>query len=124
MKTERMSEAEWKLMRVIWENEPVTAKEVAESMESSTGWKTNTTYTVLSRLLEKEIIERNYPKYTITSLVSRKEMQKREAKYMLTSMFDGSRISMFSAFFDDKELSDEEINELREMIDNSLKERV
>ena len=108
-------------MNVIWDKEPVPAKVVTEEIETLYGWKANTTYTVLTRLIEKGVIDRKYPKYTISSLVSREEMRNREIEYMLTRMFDGSRKAMFSAFLGSEELSDEEIKEIKALLKKSEK---
>ena len=121
MDNERISEGEWKVMNVVWDREPVFAKVVTDEIEALYGWKANTTYTVLTRLIEKGIIDRKYPRYTISSLVSREEMRNREIEYMLTRMFDGSRTAMFSAFLGAEELSDEEIKEIKALLKKSEK---
>jgi len=44
-------------------------------------------------------------------------MQKKEAVTLLNKVFGGSRKALFSALLDDEDLSDNELNELRSLID-------
>ena len=122
MEQVRLNENEWKVMKIIWEKEPIQAKEVAEHMSDNYGILTSSTYAILSHLLEKGIIERNYPKYTINTLISRSEMQKREGRYLLDQIFDGSRKVLFSSFIEDSKLSNEEIAELKKILKQAEKE--
>lgn len=116
MEQVRLNENEWKVMKIIWEKEPVQAKEVADEMTERYGIQTSSTYVILSHLLDKGVIDRNYPKYTINTLISRSEMQKREVQYILDQMFDGSRRVLFSSFIEDENLSKGEIAELKEIL--------
>lgn len=58
------------------------------------------------------------PGFICTPLVSQNEMQKLEAASLVKKVFGGSRKALFSALLEDEPLSEEEINELRKLIDN------
>ena len=45
-------------------------------------------------------------------------MRKAEATSLVKKVFGGSRKALFSALLEDEPLTEEEINELRELIDN------
>ncbi len=115
---ERLSEGEAKVMEILWERGSLSAKEISEIAAERTGWSKNTTYTVLTRLAGKGLIIRQDPGFFCRAAVSREEMQKREAASFLERVFGGSRKALFSALLEDEKLSEEEIADLRKMIDN------
>lgn len=114
---DRIYDSELKTMELVWANEPVSAKEVSALAEREIGWVKNTTYTVLTKLVDKGYLKREDPGFICSSLVSREEIQRREANGLLQKLFHGSKRAMFSALLEDEELSAEDIAALREMIE-------
>ncbi len=110
-------DSELRLMELLWESGPVSAKALSLSAAEIIGWNKNTTYTVLKKLEAKGYINRTEPGYICTALISREQAQKSEANHLISRLFGGSRKALFSALLDDKALSPEEIDELRRMID-------
>ena len=114
---EKLFDSEAKVMEIIWERGPLSAKEISLIAADTIGWNKNTTYTVIKKLEAKGFIKRNDPGFICTPLVSQEEVQKREAVSLLNRFFGGSRKALFSALLDDEKLSEQEIEELRELID-------
>lgn len=113
---EKLFDSEAKIMEIIWSNEPISAKEISIIAAQKTGWNKNTSYTVIKKLESKGYIKRDEPGFICTSLVSRREMQKREADSLVKKMFGGSRRALFSALLEDESITNEEIDELRRLI--------
>lgn len=114
---EKLFDSEAKVMEIVWEKEPVSAKEISLIAASEIGWNKNTTYTIIKKLESKGFIHREDPGFICTSLVSKGEMQKKEVSTLLNRVFKGSRKALFSALLEDEELSGEEIEELRQLIE-------
>ena len=114
---EKLFDSEAKVMEIIWAKAPLTAKEVSLIAAETIGWNKNTTYTVLKKLEAKGFIRRDEPNFICTPLVSKEQIQKAEAASLVKKMFGGSRKALFSALLEDEPLSEEEINELRELIE-------
>lgn len=114
---ERLFDSEAKVMEIIWDKGPLSAKEISLIAADTVGWNKNTTYTVIKKLEAKGFIRRDDPGFICTPLVSQAEMQKVEAISLLKRVFGGSRKALFSALLEDEQLSENEIDELREMID-------
>ena len=114
---EKLFDSEAKVMEIIWAKAPISAKEVSLIAAETIGWNKNTTYTVLKKLEAKGFIRRDEPNFICTPLVSRSQMQKSEADSLLKKMFGGSRKALFSALLEDEPLTDEEISELRKLIE-------
>lgn len=115
--TGKIFDSELKIMELIWENEPVSAKEISLLSEKKNSWNKNTTYTVLKKLEEKGYIKRTDPGFICTSLISKSEIQKEETRGILMKLFNGSRKAMFAALLEEESLTGEDIAELRRMIE-------
>lgn len=113
----KLFDSEWKLMELLWAHEPVTAKELSLLAAESIGWNKNTTYTVIKKLVSKEIITRSEPGFVCTSVVKKEDVQKAETETLINKLFNGSKKALFSALLEDETLSAKEIEELRQMIE-------
>ena len=113
----KLFEGEAKAMEILWTGGAMPAKEVARIAFESVGWNKNTTYTVLKKLEAKGFIRRDEPNFICTPLISRQEARTREAKSLVERVFGGSKKALFSALLQDETLTDDEIAELRELIE-------
>lgn len=113
----KLFDSELRVMELIWQNEPVSAKELSRLAEAEYSWNKNTTYTVIKKIEAKGYIKRDEPGFICTSLISRNEICKSETRGLIDKLFGGSRQALFSALIEDEELTDAEIEELRRMID-------
>ena len=114
---EKLFDSEGKIMSILWDEGPLSAKQISLIAADAIGWNKNTTYTVIKKLEAKGFIRRDEPGFICTPLVTRAEMQKKEASSLLDRMFNGSRKALFSALLEDEKLSDSELDELRELIE-------
>ena len=115
---DKLFESEAKVMEIIWAKAPISAKDISLIAAETIGWNKNTTYTVVKKLEAKGFIKRQDPGFICTPLISQNQMQKVEAVSLVKKVFGGSRKALFSALLEDEPLSDEEINELRKLIDD------
>lgn len=114
---QKIFDSEIKILELIWDNEPVSAKQVSLLAADGIGWNKNTTYTVIKKLEAKGYVKRSDPGFICTSLVSRDDVCKAETKNLAEKLFGGSKKALFSALLEDEELSREDIDELRRMIE-------
>lgn len=115
---EKLFKSEAKVMEIIWAKAPISAKDISLIAAETIGWNKNTTYTVIKKLEAKGFIRREDPGFICTPLITQNQMQKIEATSLVKKVFGGSRKALFSALLEDEPLSDEEIDELRKLIDN------
>lgn len=113
----KIFDSELKVMELVWEGEPISAKAVSLLAAERYGWNKNTTYTVIKKCEAKGILHREEPGFICTSLVSREEICKTETRGLIDKLFGGSRKALFSALLEDEELSAEELDALRAMIE-------
>ena len=117
MKYVKLFDAEYRVMQIIWENEPLTSRELAEICLNKLDWKRTTTYTMLKRLIEKGFAQNENK--IVTSLISKEEVQKRESKDFVEKNFEGSLYSFIAAFTSNNNLSDDEIKKIQRLIKDS-----
>ncbi len=114
----KLFDSEAKVMEIIWTRNPITAKDISLVAAETIGWNKNTTYTVIKKLEAKGFIRREDPGFICTPLISKNQIQKAEAASLVKKVFGGSRKALFSALLEDEPLSEEEIDELRKLIDH------
>lgn len=114
---EKLFDSEAKVMDILWDNGPLSAKEISLIAERAIGWNKNTTYTVIKKLEAKGFLRREDPGFLCTPLVTRSQMQKAEAASLVQKVFGGSRKALFSALLEEEPLSQEELQALRKLID-------
>ena len=100
---------------IIWENEPMTSAELSRRSEALLGWKKSTTYTVLKRLCDKGIFQNDGG--IVTSRILRQEFYALQSEKFVDTAFDGSLPAFLAAFTSRKQLSPEEVAQLRSMIE-------
>ena len=52
----KISDAEWKIMNVLWEEQPRTMMQITKELQEETGWTKHTVMTYLKRMESKKII--------------------------------------------------------------------
>ena len=104
MEEMRLGAIESRFADIIWENEPVSSGELVKICERELSWKKSTTYTVLKKLCEKGIFQNE--RGTVTSLISKEELNSRQSEKFLEDNFGGSLPAFVAAFTKRKKLSD------------------
>ena len=113
----KLGEVESAFADLIWDNEPLTSSRLVELCADRLDWKKSTTYTVLRRLCQRGIFQNEGG--MVTSLISREEFAARQSEEFVDQAFDGSLPKFLAAFASRKKLSQEEIQQLQRLIDES-----
>ena len=113
----RMGAIESRFADMIWETEPIPSPELVKLAERELSWKKSTTYTVLKRLCERGIFRNQGG--IVTSLISRRDFYAVQSEKFVEETFSGSLPAFLAAFTTRKKLSQEEIDELQALIDQS-----
>ena len=111
----KLSNADYRLLSIVWEAEPIASPELCKLAEAQLGWKRTTTYTVIKRLCDKELLQNENT--IVTSLIKRQQVQKSESRQVLERSFDGSLPQFIAAFLGDEKITDDEAEQIKQMID-------
>ncbi|MDF2544353.1 MAG: hypothetical protein K0S47_4071 [Herbinix sp.] len=118
-----ISDSEWKVMKEIWKKSPLQASEIVEKLEAKTDWNPKTIHTLIRRLVAKGAIiaKKEGTFYSYYAAVSEDECVKEETKTFLEKCFNGSLNTLISNFIQDEKLSEQEIDELRALLNQKNK---
>lgn len=115
MNTPKIHESEYRFCLIMWEHEPVTAVELVKLCQQQLDWKRTTTYTVIKRLAERGVLKSEDG--LVTALVTKEEAQIHEIDQLVEEKFQGSLPAFVAAFTKRKDISDQELDEVQQMID-------
>ncbi len=118
MAIERISEAEYAVMEVLWEEAPATASQIAEQLEDSRDWSLQTVKTLLSRLAGKGAIshERDGRRFLYAPILRRSDYVGSESGRLVDRLFGGRAGPLFAHLAKREKLSDEDIAEIEALI--------
>ncbi len=121
--TTELTQAEWTIIKAVWENEPCAAPALQEKLENVTGWTYSTVRTLMDRMVAKGLLNaekiRNLTFYR--SAVTREQAQRGELLYALKHAFNGALTPMVQCLLEAKELSAEELGALERLIKEKKK---
>jgi BlaI family penicillinase repressor len=113
-----LTEAEWAIIKAVWETEPCTAPDIREKLHRQTSWTYSTVRTLMDRMVVKGLLAaekvRNLTIYR--SAVTREQAQRGELFYALKHAFNGALTPMVQCLLDTGNLSADELTELESLI--------
>ena len=119
-----LTEAEWAIMKVVWENEPCAAGTVQEALAKSKDWAYSTVKTTMDRMANKGFLRiqkiRNLQLFS--SAISKVDAKRGEFRKMLKRAFDGALTPMMQFLIEHEGLSKAESAQLRKLV-NKAKSR-
>lgn len=118
---DRLTDAELRVMEVLWQQGQAPAGEIARVLKEQMGWNRNTSYTLLKRCVEKGAVSREDPGFVCRPLVERENVQRVEAEALLDRMFDGSQSLFFASMLSGRKLSTGEVERLHALIDEAAR---
>ena len=116
----KISEAEWEVMKIVWSKaSPCTANEIVDALEGIADWKPNTVKTLITRLVKKRALgyEEERRMYLYYPLVGEDTCIKSETKSFVKRVFGGALKPMLVTFLQDEKLSQDEIEELKQLLE-------
>jgi BlaI family penicillinase repressor len=122
-KTIELTEAEWSIIKAVWENEPCAAPTIQEKLLKQTAWTYSTVRTLMDRMVAKGLLRaekiRNLTLYR--SAVTREQAQRGELLYALKNAFNGALTPMMQCLLETGDLSAKELAALEAMIKEKKK---
>ena len=115
MAVPKIDESEYRFCLILWKHEPINSTQLARICKEELGWSRTTTYTVIKRLSDRGVVKNENA--TVTSLVSKEEVQASEMNEFVEKTFEGSLPAFIAAFARRQELSERDIEEIRKIIE-------
>ena len=120
-KLPQISEAEFEVMKVIWEYAPISTNEVTEKLTQTTNWSPKTIQTMLKRLVTKKVLtyEKKSRVFVYTPLVQKTVYIRQKSNSFLNRYYNGNIVSMLTSYLENDKLSKTEIDTLRHLLSDT-----
>ena len=118
-----LTEAELRLMHVLWEKGSATVAEVAEALPEELGLAYNTVLTTLRILEDKGYVRHTKAKegraFVYRPLMDREEASRNAVRHVINRFFRDSPELLVLNLLQDRDLSDQELQRIRQLIEES-----
>ena len=114
----KISEAEWRVMKLLWNKSPRTANDIVDELEGAVDWNAQTIRTLINRLVQKGAItfEKDGRAYLYYPKVRERDVQRAETRSFVSRVFNGAMKPMIATFLEETDLSEQDINELERLL--------
>jgi BlaI family penicillinase repressor len=121
----KLTEAEWKIMNVLWKRHPASARDILEAVEAETDWAYTTVKTLLSRLEAKGALRSRMRANTALyePVLSRANARRSALRAVLETAFHGAFGPMVQFLVSDERLSAKERDELLRLLKESKQKK-
>jgi BlaI family transcriptional regulator, penicillinase repressor len=112
-----LTEGEWEIMRVVWDQQPCTAGTVQEALTLTRDRAYSTVKTTMDRMVDKGLlrIEKMRNLQLFSSCISEVEAKRGEFRKMLKRAFEGALTPMMQFLIEHEGLSPREAAQLRKL---------
>jgi len=116
-----LTEAEWDIMKIVWDKEPCAAGTVQETLAQSRDRAYSTVKTTMDRMVEKGFleIERIRNLQLFKSCISEVDARRGEFRKMLKRAFDGALTPMMQFLIEHEGISKKEASQLRKLVNKA-----
>ena len=123
--TPKISDAEWRIMKLLWREAPLTANQMMDVLADKTQWSAQTLKTLLSRLVKKGALrtEKQSREFLYFPEITEDECLKAERQSFLGRVYNGAMKPLLTGFLEDQQLSDQEIADLKRILEKKENKR-
>jgi predicted transcriptional regulator len=120
------SNAELEVLRILWRNGPQTVREVHDALKAERDVGYTTVLKTMQVMAEKKLVTRNESQrsHVYAAAVEEKSIKRKLVSDLLDKAFDGSMAQLVMQALSDKRASQEDIRQIRKLLDeNSRKSK-
>jgi BlaI family transcriptional regulator, penicillinase repressor len=120
-----LTEAEWTIIKAVWDSEPCTAPAIQEQLFKRTAWTYSTVRTLMDRMVIKGLLaaEKQSNQTIYRTAVTRAQAQRGELLYALKHAFNGALTPMVQCLLDTNDVSRDELDQIKQLIATHEKTR-
>ncbi len=114
----QISEAEFQVMKVVWESAPINTNEITEEVLKNSDWSPKTVQTLIKRLVNKGALsyEKSGRVFVYTPEIDQKEYIRYESNSFLKRFYGGNITAMLSSFIESGQLSASDMEQLKALL--------
>lgn len=117
----QISEAELEVMKLLWKNEKMTSPEIVEELLKTSEWKDKTILTLINRLVKKGAVNAEKERgkaFLYSANINEDEYKQEQSNSLINKLFNGSISLMMSNFVKSNNISNEDIEELKRILES------
>ena len=115
MQETRLGMVEAQFADIIWQNAPLTTRQLVQLCAEQLNWARTTTYTVLKKLCDRGIFQAENS--TVTVLIEKDAFCAMQSEEFVENTFGGSLPAFVAAFTSRKKLSEKELAEIQRLLE-------
>lgn len=112
----KLNDSEHRILELLWEQGALPAQQLAGQLKEQVGWSKSTTYTLLSRCVDKGILRREEPGFVCHPLVTRQQVRAAETQSLIDKLYGGGVDRLVASLLEQRALTPEEITRLKELV--------
>lgn len=112
----RLGMVESRFADIVWQNAPLTTRELVELCKKELNWARTTTYTVLKKLCDRGIFKTENSEVTV--LIPKDRFHAMQSEQFVEHTFAGSLPAFVAAFTSRRKPSKEDLEEIRKLLDS------
>ena len=120
-----ISEAEWDVIKVLWDAGPSTAGQIVAGVAgTSRRWRPRTIKTLLARLVKKGAVRREVDadgRHVYRAALTRQAAVRRESKSFLARVFNGALVPAVATMLRESDLSPADLQQLKQILENEAR---
>lgn len=119
----QLTEAEWKIIEVLWDEHPRSMPEITKILEPSTGWTRHTIITLLKRMESKGTVavDSSGSVKMYSPKITREQASAEQTRKFLSRVFSGNLSLLISNLVDSGEADVEDIQTILDMVKQNEK---
>lgn len=119
----KLTEAEWQIMKALWEEHPATAREIMERLPAGVKWAYTTIKTMLTRLVDKQVVSEAKQGNTSVydPLISQRKARLSAFRSLLETAFDGAMGPLVHFLVEEEQLTPKQKRELARLVEDQAK---
>ncbi len=121
----KLTEAEWQIMKALWEKHPATAREIMERLPAGVKWAYTTIKTMLTRLADKQVVREAKQGNTSVydPLISQHKARRSALRSLLETAFDGAMGPLVHFLVEEEQLTPKQKRELAKLVQDEAKSK-
>lgn len=118
------TELEWHILRILWDNGPAPVRDVRDALAEFRDLAYTSVMTVMNIMTKKGYLRREKvgASYVYHPLIKWEPTAHRMVEDLVERVFDGSPAALMLHLLETRDLDDEELKELRKLIQRKAKE--
>lgn len=111
----KLYDAEYRLMEIVWGEQPLPSMRLAQLAAERLGWKKSTTYTVLRKLCQRGLLQNEGG--AVAALITKQQALRAQGQPLLEKC--GGLPGFLNTFFSGRALTPQEVECLQRLIDQN-----